>query len=143
LSSLGKKRLETLWAIAGYAAGGSTACAAPTPCAEIPKQILVAASDVLMYTTIWKIYFQEDLSQKDLFGMLTELGLVTLVGAGTAYGVARGSTALLKEVSDWVGPAGWGACAAITGSLTGIVGIAWAMYCDRRYCETHTHVLSS
>ncbi|MEQ9235124.1 hypothetical protein [Coleofasciculus sp. E2-BRE-01] len=25
------------------------------------------------YTTIWKIYFEEDLSQKDLLGMLTDL----------------------------------------------------------------------
>jgi hypothetical protein len=90
-----------------------------------------------MYAQIWKIYFQEELSRKELMAMLTELGLITVAAAGTAYIVAKGSTAILNEITDWIGPAGWGISAAIAGSLTGLFGAAWAMYCDRLYCERH------
>jgi len=134
---LGQKRLEAISLVASYAAGGSTVSAAPTPCAEIPTQIVLTASDILMYMSIWKIYFQEDLSQEQLMEMLTELGLITVAATGAAYVVAKGSTALLDEIMDWLGVAGWGVSAAITGSLTGICGITWTMYCDRRYCEQH------
>ncbi|MCA1992605.1 MAG: hypothetical protein LDL41_11325 [Coleofasciculus sp. S288] len=135
MSSLGKKRLDATLAIAGYALSGGAVSAVPTPSIEIPKQIVVTASDIAMYTTIWKIYFEEDLSRKGVLEMLVELGLVTIAAAGTAYIVARGSAAILHEVTDWFGPAGWGVSAAIAGSLTGLFGTAWAMYCDRLYSE--------
>lgn len=135
MSNLGKKRFDVIWAIAGYAASGGTVSASPTPCLEIPKQVVLTASDILMYTRIWKIYFEEELSDKELMQMLTELGIVTIAAAGTAYLVAQGSTAILREVADWTGPMGWSVSAAITGSLTGVFGAAWAIYCDRLYCE--------
>ena len=135
MSSLGKKRLETALAIAGYAVGSGTASAVPTPCVEIPKQIVLTASDIAMYTTIWKIYFEEDLSSKGVLEMLAELGLVTVAAAVTAYIVAKGSTAILCEVTDWVGPLGWGVSAAIAGSLTGLFAFAWALYCDNLYSQ--------
>lgn len=136
MNSLGKKRLEAALAIVGYAAGSSTVTAAPTPCMEIPKQIVLTASDTLMYATIWKIYFEEDLSSKELLAMLVELGLITLAAAGAAYVVAKGSNALLSEITDWVGPLGWGVSAVVSGSLTGLFGAAWALYCDNLYCQS-------
>lgn len=139
MNSLGKKRVEAVLAILGYAAGGGTVTAAPTPCAEIPKQIVLTASDILMYTTIWKIYFEEDLARKQLMEMLVELGLVTVVAAGAAYIVAKGSTAILSEITDWVGPVGWSASAVVSGSLTGLFGAAWALYCDNLYCQSKPH----
>jgi hypothetical protein len=135
VSSLGKKRLEATLAIATYAVGSGTASAAPTPGGEIPKQILLTASDVLMYTSIWKIYFEEDLSKKELVEILAELGLVTIAATGTAYVVSKVSTALLKEISNWTGPLGWGVVAAIAGSLSGLFGVAWAIYCDQLYSQ--------
>ncbi|OUL30752.1 hypothetical protein BV378_03350 [Nostoc sp. RF31YmG] len=135
MSSLGKKRLEATLAIATYAVGSGTASAAPTPGGEIPKQILLTASDVLMYTSIWKIYFEEDLSKKELVEILAELGLVTIAATGTAYVVSKVSTALLKEISNWTGPLGWGVVAAIAGSLSGLFGVAWAIYCDQLYSQ--------
>ena len=139
MSSLGKKRLEAVLAIAGYAASGATVSAAPTPCMEVPKQIILTASDILMYTTIWKIYFEEDLSRKEIVVMLAELGLVTIAAAGAAYLVVKGSTALMNEITDWVGPVGWGISAAITGSVTGLLGAAWAFHCDILYCQRQPH----
>ena len=135
MSNLGKKRLDAVLAIASYAIAGSAAAAAPTPGGEVPKQLVLTASDILMYMSIWKSYFEEDLSHKELLDMLAELGLVTVAAAGTAYIVAKGSSALLKEVTNWLGPVGWGVSVAISGSLTGMFGAAWAVYCDRIYAE--------
>jgi hypothetical protein len=135
VSSAGKKRLEATLAIATYAIGSGTASAAPTPGGELPKQILLTASDVLMYTSIWKIYFEEDLSRKELVEILAELGLVTIAATGTAYVVSKASTALLKEITNWTGPLGWGVIAAIAGSLSGLFGVAWAIYCDQLYSQ--------
>lgn len=134
MSNLGKKRLDAVLAIATYAIGGATAAAVPTPGGEIPKQLVLTASDILMYTSIWKIYFAEELSTKGIIEILTELGLVTVGGAGTAYVVSKVSTAILKEISNWTGPLGWSVIAAISGSLSALFGVAWALYCDR-LCE--------
>jgi hypothetical protein len=131
VSDLGQKRLDAVLAIATYAIGGATAAAAPTPGEEIPKQLLLTASDILMYTSIWKIYFEEELSSKGIMEILTELGLVTVGGVGTAYVVSKVSTAILKEISNWTGPLGWGVIAAISGSLSALFGLAWTLYCDR------------
>ncbi|WP_201447874.1 hypothetical protein [Calothrix sp. PCC 7507] len=135
MSNLGKKRLEVVLAIASYSVGSGTASAAPTPGGEIPKQILLTVSDIFMYTNIWKIYFQEDLSSKELVEILTDLGLVTVAATGTAYIVGKVNTAILKEITNWTGPLGWGLTAAVAGSLSGLFGIAWAIYCDRIYSQ--------
>lgn len=138
VNPLGKKRLEAMLAIVGCAAGGGTAAATPTPCAEAPKQLMLTAADILMYASIWKIYFEEDLSHQALLDMLVEVGLVSVAAVGTAYAVARASTALACELTDWLGPMGWGASALLSGSLAGLSGMAWAVYCDRRYCDRAT-----
>ncbi|RUR84498.1 hypothetical protein ACF3DV_19525 [Chlorogloeopsis fritschii PCC 9212] len=135
VSSLGKKRLEVALAIATCAIGSGGASAAPTPGIEVPKQVVLTASDIAMYTSIWKIYFQEDLSDKNVIEMLAELGLVTVAAAGTAYVVSKVSTAVLCEITDWLGPMGWAVGAAIAGSLTGLFGAAWAVYCDYLFCQ--------
>lgn len=135
MSSLGKKRLEVAIAIATCAVGNGGVSAAPTPGVEVPKQVVLTASDIAMYTSIWKIYFQEELSSKQVTDMLAELGLVTIAAAGTAYIVSKATTAILCEITDWIGPMGWGVAAAIAGSLTGLFGAAWAVYCDYLYSQ--------
>lgn len=135
MNHLGKKRLEAALAIAGCAASGGAATAVPMPCGEVPKQVVLTASDILMYVTVWKIYFEEDLSQKDLLALLAEVGIITAAAAGTAYLAAKGSTALLKEITNWAGPMAWWVGALLAGSLTGGLGGLWAFYCDYRYCQ--------
>ncbi len=136
MSNLGKKRLDALWTIARYAAGGGAISAVPVPGQEVSKQIALTASDILLYTTIWKIYFEEDLSNKQLLEMLVELGLVTIAATGTAYIAVKGTTALLTQISNLFGPLGWGVAAAITGSVTGLLGAAWLWSCESLYSET-------
>lgn len=135
MSNIGKKRLETVLAIATYSIGSGTATVAPTPGVEISKQIVLTTADSLLYTSIWKIYFEEDLSSKGLLEIVIELGLVTVSAAGTAYIVSKASTAILKEITNWTGPLGWGLTGAIAGSLSGIFGVAWALYCDQLYSQ--------
>nr|WP_225225828.1 hypothetical protein [Komarekiella delphini-convector] len=122
-------------AIATYAVGSGTASATPTPGIEVPKQIVLTASDIAMYTTIWKIYFHEDLSSQGILDILAQLGLVTLAATGTAYIVAKTTTAVVSEITDWIGPMGWGVKAAIAGSLSGLFGATWALYCDHLYSQ--------
>ena len=140
MERLGKKRWEAMVAIATYAVGSGTAVTVPTPWIELPKHVVLAASDILLYVTIWRIYFEEDLSHDDVLGLLAEVGLVTLASAGTAYLITRGSTAIVNEITDWLGPTGWGLGAAVSGSLTAVVGVLWAIVCDRlwqsRYAPT-------
>lgn len=134
---LGKKRLDAASAIATYAIGSGTASAAPTPGGELPRQLLLTASDILMYTSIWKTYFEEDLSEKDVLEILTELGLVSAVGAGAAYVAGKATTAALKELTNWLGPLGWVTTAAIAGSFSALFGAVWAVYCDNLYQQNH------
>jgi hypothetical protein len=142
VSNLGKKRLDAVLAIANCVVRNGAAVAVPTPGGEIPKQLILTASDILTYTAIWRIYFQEDLSSKQLFEILAEMGLVTVVATGTAYVASKATTAILKEIYNWTGPLGWGVTATITGSLTGLIGLAWAVYCDNLYCERVPEELS-
>jgi len=102
---------------------------------EVPKQVLLAVSDVLMYGTIWKIYFEEDLAQKELLEILAELGLVTVTATGAAYLVAEATSAIAREIADWLGPSGWGVSAIIASSLTATIGALWALHCDQLYQE--------
>lgn len=133
MNNIGRKRVETVLAITSYAVGSGTASVTPTPGGEIPKQLMLTASDILMYTTIWRIYFEQELSNKELIQILTELGIVTIGATGTAYLMSKASTALLKEITNWTGPLGWGLTAAIAGSLSGLFGVIWALYCDYIY----------
>ena len=135
MSDLGKKRLEAAWTIAGYATGGGAVSVAATPGIEVPKQLLLGISDVLMYGTIWKIYFEEDLTQKELLEILVELGLVTVTATGAAYLVAEATAAIAREIADWLGPSGWGVSAIIASSLTATIGALWALHCDQLYQE--------
>jgi hypothetical protein len=135
VSSLDKKRLEAVLAIATYTVSNGTATAAPTPGVELPKQLILTASDILMYTSIWKIYFGEDLSKNGLLEILAQLGLVTVAATGTAYIVNKVSTAILKEITNWAGPVGWGVLSVVSGSVSGLFAVAWALYCDHLYSQ--------
>ncbi len=137
MSNLGKKRLDTISTIVTCALGNASVSAAPTPGGELPKQFLLTAADVLMYSRIWKLYFEEELSNKSVVEMLTELGLVSAVGLGTGYVVSKVTTAVLKEITNWTGPLSWFVTATLAGSLSGSFGAAWALYCDNLYLQKH------
>lgn len=131
--NLNKKRKKAALAILAVAAGSGVVIAIPIPSGEIPKQVFMTVAAVAMYTVIWDIYFDEELSQKDIKSILVDLGLITLISAGTAYITAKGATALISDITNWLGAIGWGVVGIIAGSVTGLLGVAWASYCDDLY----------
>ncbi|MDJ0712649.1 MAG: hypothetical protein QNJ54_00310 [Prochloraceae cyanobacterium] len=135
VSNLGKKRFDALFEISRYAVSGGAVSALPLPGTELPKQIALTASDIFMYAKIWKRYFDEDLSDKELHEILGQFGLITIAAGGTTYLVLKSSSAIITEITNRFGPVGWGVSAAVTGSLTGLCGLAWLLYCDRLYCD--------
>lgn len=128
--NLNKKRKKAALAILAVAAGSGVVIAIPISSGEIPKQVFMTVAAVAMYTVIWDIYFDEELSQKDIKSILVDLGLITLISAGTAYITAKGATALISDITNWLGAIGWGVVGIIAGSVTGLLGVAWASYCD-------------
>lgn len=133
MKQLEKKRLEAALAIASYAASSGAVVTAPTPGLELPKQVVLTASDTLLYATIWKIYFEDDLAQKELLEILAEVGLVVVTSVGTTYLVTKGSMVLLGELAGWLGPPGWALKVLVSGSLIGLVAVMWTVMCDRIY----------
>lgn len=107
--------------------------ATPTSSIEIAKQAFMTVVDVAMFTVIWDIYFDEELSQKDIKSILLDLSLITLLSAGTAYVSAKGATALISQLTDWLGSIGWVVAGVVAGLATGLLGFAWACYCDDLY----------
>lgn len=137
VNPIGKKRLEAILTISGYAAGDGAISALPSADGDFSKQIAITTSDILMYSSIWKVYFEETLTAQDLQAMLVELGLVTVAAAGTAYLVSQGTNFILRRIIGWLGPIGWWGTALVSGSLAGLFGMAWMAYCDRRFQDMH------
>ncbi len=135
MSNLNHRRKKAALAILAAAGGSGVVMAIPIPIpsVEIPKQVFMTAANVAMYTVIWDIYFDEELSQKDIKSILLDLSLITLISAGTAYITAKGTTALISDITNWLGAIGWGVAGAIAGSATGLLGLAWTFYCDDLY----------
>ena len=133
MSNLNLRRKKAALAILAAVGGSGVVMAIPMPSVEIPKQVFMTAANVAMYTMIWDIYFDEELSQKNVKSILLDLSLITLISAGTAYVTAKGTTALISDITNWLGAMGWGVAGAIAGSATGFLGLTWTFYCDDLY----------
>jgi hypothetical protein len=133
VSNLNQKRKRVFVAILAAVCGSGVVIADPTPSIEIPKQIFMTVADVAMCAVIWDIYFDEELSQKDIKSILVELGLITLISVGTAYVTAKAITGLISQLIDGLGSIGWGVAGLIAGLATALLGLAWAFYCDDLY----------
>lgn len=120
-------------AILAAVSGGAVVTATPTPSMEIPKQIFLTVADVAMCTIVWDIYFDEELSQKDVKSILLDFGLIAVVSTVTAFITAKAITALISQLINLFGSIGWGIAGLIAGSATGILGVGWACYCDDIY----------
>lgn len=133
MNELKKKRMKAAMKIIPYAIGGSAATSIPIPGVAFTTEIVMTAADILMCMDIWHIYFEEDLSQKKLMHILQDLGLVAVAGVGTAYIFSKVTTAVVNEIATFFGPIGWGVAPVISGSVTGIFGAFWIMYCEGLY----------
>ena len=81
MSNLNLRRKKAALAILAAVGGSGVVMAIPIPNVEIPKQVFMTAANVAMYTVVWDIYFDEELSQKDVKSILLDLSLITLISA--------------------------------------------------------------
>lgn len=133
MSSLRQKRNRVFLAILAAVSGSGVVTAAPTPDMEIPKQIFLTVADVAMCTIIWDIYFDEELSQKNIKSILLDLLLIAVISLVTALVTAKAITALISQITNWLGSIGWLVAGLIAGVATSLLGVAWAFYCDDLY----------
>lgn len=133
MSNLRQKRNRVFLAILAAVSGSGVVTAAPTPDMEIPKQIFLTVADVAMCTVIWDIYFDEELSQKNIKSILLDLLLIAVSSVVTALVTAKAITALISQITNWLGSIGWLVAGLIAGVATSLLGVAWAFYCDDLY----------
>jgi hypothetical protein len=133
-----RKRKRVIVAILAAVSSNSFVAATPGINMEITKQIFLTLANVMMFTIIWDIYFDEQLSQKDAISILQDLLIVTFLSVVTAYIISKGITEIIDNIINWLGIMGWGIVGIIAGLATSIVGITWAFYCDDLY-HNSTH----
>jgi uncharacterized membrane protein YfbV (UPF0208 family) len=133
VNNLKNKRKKVV--IAVLAAVFSISCinAASVYSMALLKQIFMTLANIAMYAVIWDIYFDEELSSKNVKSILVDLSIITIISAGTAYITAKGIVTLINQINDWLGAIGWLVAGLIAGLGTGILGSAWAFYCDDLY----------
>lgn len=130
---LNGKRIEAMLCILGAAGVGGFTTFAPTPTIEVPKQVVLGFADIAMCLLIWKIYFKEKLSEKELLEAMGNAGLIALAAGGTGYVIAKGASGLLHEVLNAGILPGWIISGAIAASGTALLGAAWMWVCDQQY----------
>ncbi len=124
------KRQRTLLVIGGATLGTGGVSAAPTIGAEVPKQGAITQGDLHMCVRIYAIWFGVTLSTEEMRQMLLDSKLATAAGAGLVYGGVKLTEGLLAAALSQLGPLGWGVPAAITGTVTGVVGLSFWMLCE-------------
>jgi hypothetical protein len=129
-SSRLEKRVKTAAAIttAALAMGGGSGT--PTPMLELPKQAVIAVGDLALCVAIYAIWFDVRISTDAMRGLLLDAGIATVAAGTLVYGGVKVTEGLLAEGLNLLGPLGWGVKAAITGSVTGVVGITFWMLCE-------------
>ena len=133
MSSLHHKRKKVSIAILATVFGSGLVTATPTPDIEISKQVFLTIANVAMCAIVWNIYFDEELSKKDVMSILLDLLVVTVISAFTAYIAAKGITALINDITNWLGVVGWLVIGVIASLATSLLGVCWASYCDDLY----------
>jgi hypothetical protein len=132
---LNEKRLDAALIILGAAGIGGFATFTPTPTVEVPKQVVLGFADITMCLMIWKTYFKEELSEKELLGMMGGAGLIALAAGGAGYVIAKGASGLLHEVLNAAILPGWIISGLVAASGTAVLGAAWVWFCDKKYQE--------
>lgn len=133
MSNLHQKRNRVFLAILVTVSGSGVVTAVPRPDIEIPKQIFLTVADVAMCTIIWDIYFDEELSQKNIKSILLDLLLIAVISVVTAFITAKAITALISQITNWLGSIGWLVAGLIAGVAISLLGVGWAFYCDDIY----------
>lgn len=126
MQSLIMKRVKAIGTACIYAAGSGTTVGIAPPGASIPTQFIMTAADITMCLKIWQIYHDEEISRKELFSMLIDMGVVTVTAVGAAYIFSNLASAV---VSDFL----WGVSSVLTTTVNGVFALFWISYCERAF----------
>ena len=96
------------------------------------KKLSLTFANVVMFILVWDTYFDEQLSQKNVFSILQDLFAVTCLSLITTFIFALGITVAIERLIALLGYLGW-LFGAIAGIMTAILGLIWASYCDDLY----------
>jgi hypothetical protein len=129
--SVFKKRVQTVGAIAAAATATAGTSGAPTPLLELPKQSVIAMGDIALCVAIYMIWYDTRITNEEMIELLKDGGMLAVVGGALVYGGVKVTEGLLAEALNLLGPLGWGVSAAITASVTGMVGLTFWMLCER------------
>jgi len=130
VAELNEKRRNALWALVGGAGTTGVSAVIPTPGWEVPKQAVVATTDLATLAAIYKIYSDKNIGVEGVRDMLLEMGFVFTAGGAVAYGSVKAAEGIIHEVLNWIPVIGWVAKGVITGSVTLTVGLLWLWACD-------------
>jgi Na+/proline symporter len=133
MQNLAQKRKASVLVILATVVGSGLVAAAPKTSLDSAKQVFLTVADVAMCMTIWDIYFQENLYQKQIKSILLELFVVIVVSAITAYVTSRGITVLSNQLIVSLGMMGWAVIGTIAALAATLLGVTWAFYCDDIY----------
>jgi hypothetical protein len=130
MSQFKHKRNKAAITILAAAVGIGVVTLNPSPKIEMAKQVFITIADVAMCIMLWDIYFDEELSKKNIPSILSELCLITLISIFTAFILAKGIIALMNYLVHLLGAAGWIFGGGLAGLITVFLGLGWTFYCD-------------
>ena len=133
MSKLKHKRRQVFIGILTIVVGNSIVTAAPSLDTEIAKILFLTFANIVMLIMVWDAYFDEQLSQKGVWGVLKDSLSITAVGTVTTLIVSKIITRIIGDLIIAWGTLGWLIAGTIAGMATAILGIAWAFYCDDLY----------
>ena len=134
MRELSKKRKRVIYIILIVTIVNMLVTAAPFPLIDITiKKLSLTFANVVMFILVWDTYFDEQLSQKNVFSILQDLFAVTCLSLITTFILALGITIAIERSIAFLGYWGWFFAGAIAGIMTAILGLIWASYCDDLY----------
>lgn len=132
MRELSKKRKRVIYIVLIVTIVNMLVTAAPLIDITIKKLSLTFAN-VVMFILVWDTYFDEQLSQKNVFSILQDLFAITCLSLITTFILALGITFAIERLIALLGYWGWFLAGTLAGAMTAILGLIWASYCDDLY----------
>lgn len=133
MSKLRQKRKQVFLGVLATVVGNFLVVAVPSIEKETAKNLYLTFANVVMFIIVWDAYFDDELADKGVLGILQDLLTITMIGTVTNYAIFK---VIIKTSSKLIfawGTFGWIIAGAIAGGTTASLGIMWAFYCDDLY----------